>query len=88
MPLSELAAFYAQTPPRGECVIVVEGARKSSACEDNAQESVEEAIRRLTGGGMSAKETAKELAKSRGLDRNTVYKTAVEIINNSDMYIE
>lgn len=88
MPLSELAAFYAQTPPRGECVIVVEGARKSCACEDNAQESVEEAIRRLTGGGMSAKETAKELAKSRGLDRNTVYKTAVEIINNSDMYIE
>ena len=66
----------------------MEGARKSSACEDNAQESVEEAIRRLTGGGMSAKETAKELAKSRGLDRNTVYKTAVEIINNSDMYIE
>jgi 16S rRNA (cytidine1402-2'-O)-methyltransferase len=69
--LESLAAYYTETPPRGEVVILIAGA-PDVARDENAM--VEEA-RALRAGGLSVRDVAAELAK-RGTPRNLAYKIA------------
>lgn len=71
--LVQLAARYADTPPKGEIVIVVgpPGAPEP-ASEDDADAALAEALTRLT-----VSQAAGEVAKKLGLDRKALYARAL-----------
>ncbi|MES2043147.1 MAG: 16S rRNA (cytidine(1402)-2'-O)-methyltransferase [Pseudomonadota bacterium] len=73
--LSSLAARYADAPPRGEIVIVVDqpGAPEPASAEDG-DAALAEALTRL-----SASQAAGEVAKRLGLDRKELYARAMEM---------
>ena len=73
--LGELAARYADAPPRGEIVVVVAppGA-PAPASEADADAALAEALTRLSASG-----AAGEVAKRLGLDRRTLYARALEL---------
>jgi len=73
--LSSLAARYADTPPKGEIVIVIDqpGAPEPASAEDG-DVALAEALTRL-----SASQAAGEVAKRLGLDRKALYARAMEM---------
>ncbi|WP_431471119.1 16S rRNA (cytidine(1402)-2'-O)-methyltransferase [Sphingosinithalassobacter sp. LHW66-3] len=73
--LSELAARYADAPPKGEIVIVVgpPGEAPAASAAD-ADAALAEALTRLP-----ASKAAGEVAKRLGLDRRTLYARALEL---------
>lgn len=74
MSLSEAVAYFNETPPKGEFVIVVEGAaEKKTEAEDP-----EQVMRELLAKGMSKTEAAKETAKRTGIPKSEAYKIAVK----------
>lgn len=75
--LSRLASRYNETPPRGECVLIVAGRTEQAACADPR-----ELIRSLLEKGVSAKDAAKQAAALADLPRNEAYAIALEIISN------
>jgi len=73
--LSSLAARYADAPPKGEIVIVIDqpGAPEPASAEDG-DAALAEALTRL-----SASQAAGEVAKRLGLDRKALYARAMEM---------
>jgi 16S rRNA (cytidine1402-2'-O)-methyltransferase len=73
--LASLAARYADAPPRGEIVIVIDqpGAPEPASAEDG-DVALTEALTRL-----SASQAAGEVAKRLGLDRKALYARAMEM---------
>jgi 16S rRNA (cytidine1402-2'-O)-methyltransferase len=69
--VAELGAYYSDTPPRGEVVIVIAGA-PAAAVDERA---LEEEARSLRANGMSVRDVATVLAK-RGVARNVAYRMA------------
>lgn len=76
--LSELAAKYADEPPKGECVIVLSGEADEASAP---AESMDDMLLRLMRGGMSAKDAAKQTALMLDVPKNTAYQRAVELKN-------
>lgn len=77
--LAELLAHYEENEPRGEYVIIVEGAGEETAAE--AQEEVlspAELCNRLMAEGLPKKEAMRETAKRLGLSRRDVYQAMLE----------
>ncbi len=73
--LGDLAARYAEAPPRGEIVIVVAPpAPPAPASADDADAALTEALTRLP-----ASKAAGEVAKALGLDRRELYARALEL---------
>lgn len=76
--LGEAAAWYRENPPKGEFVLVVEGA---PAVEEAAPLTVEEAAERVCRlreeQGLSLKDAARQVAKETGLAKNDLYKAAL-----------
>lgn len=75
--LAEAVAYYAQTAPRGEFVLIVEGAPETQ----EAGTSMEDALARvaaLTAGGVSKKDAVKQVAQETGLPKNALYDAAVK----------
>ncbi len=72
--LSDLAARYADSPPRGEIVIVIAppGEPEAASAED-ADTALAEALTRLSTG-----QAASEVAKKLGVDRKALYARALE----------
>ena len=76
--VGEAIAYYEQTDPRGEYVLVVEGATASR--EDTAfwtELSVEDRVRHYIGMGMTKNDAIKAAAKDRGVNKNTVYQEMI-----------
>jgi len=73
--LTELAARYADAPPKGEIVVVVAppGAAEAASAED-ADAALAEALTRLPVG-----KAASEVAKKLGVDRKQLYARALEM---------
>ena len=70
--LAELAERYAETPPRGECTLVVAGA--SDAEREAAQSlDLDQEIDRLAAEGLGAQEIAARLALATGKPRRQIY---------------
>lgn len=79
-PLGDLAARYAETPPRGECTIVVAGASAEEArARAAAAVDVEAEVRRLLREGVSPKEIAARLALATGRPRRQLYQLALAL---------
>ena len=73
--LSKLAERFAETPPRGECVIVVSGERA-----DEAQtEDLDGMLKRLLDSGMSVKDAAKQAALLLDVPKSEAYRRATEL---------
>jgi 16S rRNA (cytidine1402-2'-O)-methyltransferase len=78
--LSELAARFAETPPRGECTLVVAGASDEEvAARVAAVVDVEAEIVRQLGEGASAKEIAARLALATGRPKRQLYQLALAL---------
>jgi 16S rRNA (cytidine1402-2'-O)-methyltransferase len=77
--LSELAARYAE-PPKGECVIVIEGAPKEApaACEDDALRA---ALQRLLDARISPKDAAAAASILLGVQKKRAYQMCIALTN-------
>ena len=71
--LGELAARYADAPPRGEIVVIVAPPAPSAVAVDS-DAALREALSRLSVG-----QAASEVAKATGLDRRALYARALEL---------
>ena len=72
MTLSQAIAKYADTPPKGEFALVIEGKTEEEG-EDYSELSIETHVKLYTDGGMSEMDAMKAVAKDRGLRKNEVY---------------
>jgi 16S rRNA (cytidine1402-2'-O)-methyltransferase len=75
---AELAARYAEAPPLGEVVVVVEaaGAERAEAVEEAAEDAARMLALTLLRQGMSPSAAARELRERLGLPRNVAYTIA------------
>lgn len=77
--LSQAVEYYAETPPKGEFVLVIEGAKEPRSNEDAP--SLDQAValaRALMAQGQSASSAAKEAANSTGHKKGDIYKLLCE----------
>lgn len=72
MTLSQAIAKYADTPPKGEFALVIEG-KTEDAAEDYSDLPIEAHVKLYTDGGMGEMDAMKAVAKDRGLRKNEVY---------------
>ena len=68
--LGGIAEQYAQTPPKGECVLVVAGAPEDAGMPEQDARSL---AAQLAASGLRAKEAAAELAGRAGISKNEAY---------------
>ena len=76
MTLTEAAAYYAEHEPRGEFVLVIEGASENA--EQAAASQMEQAIaltEELTAAGLTLRDAVKQAAKQTGARKNQLYQT-------------
>lgn len=75
--------LYEEKAPRGEFVLVLEGAQPIQ--EENDPEAVKDdaqaLVRELIDGGMSLKDTAKRVSEMYGMSKNDAYKLALDVSN-------
>ena len=80
--LEEACAYYNEQPPKGECVLVIEGrSREQIAQEEKAQweeMSIEEHMEHYLSQGMDKKEAMKKVAKDRGISKRDVYQALLK----------
>ena len=74
--LSAAISYYEENEPRGEYVLVIEGASKEQLKEESffANMSVEEHLEYYMASGMSKMDATKAVAKDRGVPKSVIYK--------------
>ena len=79
MTLSEAVAYHTEHPPRGEYVLVVEGAPEDTVTSAAfwADMTVQAHVAHYMDGGMEKKEAIKAAAKDRGVPKNEIYKEMI-----------
>jgi len=76
--LAEATAHYAASAPRGEIVLVIEGAgRGSSSSPVASADELSAAVEVLVGRGQSRRDAVREVAAGLGIKRSIVYEAAV-----------
>ncbi len=79
---SEALAFYETNEPKGECVLVIEGADREelrrAEQESFAELSLEEHMERYLSQGMSKKDAMKAVAVDRGVSKREIYAMLLE----------
>ncbi|MDR0445512.1 MAG: 16S rRNA (cytidine(1402)-2'-O)-methyltransferase [Oscillospiraceae bacterium] len=75
--LSEAVALFEETPPRGEFVLVVEGAPREVSVPDFSK--AEAVLRELLDEGLSLKDASRLAAERTGAAKNALYEAAVRI---------
>lgn len=78
----EAIAYYEVEPPKGECVLVIEGLNRKVLIEEEQARwmdmSIEEHMEVYLGQGMDKKESMKLVAKDRGVSKREIYQ---ELLN-------
>ncbi|MCP1102470.1 16S rRNA (cytidine1402-2'-O)-methyltransferase [Aequitasia blattaphilus] len=78
MNLTEIIQSYEETPPKGECVIVLEGKSKEEVKKESIemweQQSIEEHMNHYLKKNYAQKDAMKAVAKDRGISKRDVYK--------------
>ncbi len=74
--LSEAVEFYTQKAPKGEFVLVVEGAQEKE-CEEYTLEQAQALVEKLISEGASLSQAAKEAAKITGFKKGDLYRASV-----------
>ena len=75
----EAVKYYEKNAPRGEYVLVIEGAPEASEEEESI--NIAERAASLMAGGMSQKDAIKTIVKETGLPKNKVY---AEVLKNNE----
>ena len=75
--LGEAVRWYAENPPRGEFVLVVEGAPEQAAEEITMDQGLAQ-VAQLREEGRSLRDAVKQTAKETGLPKNELYALALE----------
>ena len=70
--LAEAVKRYEDTPPKGEFVLIIEGAPEPAEPEISFEDALEQVVT-LTESGMSLKDSVKQVAKSTGFGKNRLY---------------
>ena len=81
MTLESAIAYYEENQPRGEYVLVVEGAPEGFVKKDGVDLlslTVEEHVEHYISAGMSKKDAIKAVARDRGVPKNDIYMQFVE----------
>ena len=76
MTLGEACAYYAEQPPRGEFVLVVEGAVRQE--EKPTLEAALERVQELLAQGASKKDAVKQASQETGFPKNALYDAAMK----------
>lgn len=78
--LAEAVAYYEETPPRGEYVLVVDGAGEGSASEEAfwTDMTIPDHVNHYIEQGMTKKDAIKAAAKDRGVPKNEVYQAVLD----------
>ena len=78
--LAEAVAYYEENAPRGEYVLVVEGAREDSSTAATfwADMTVPDHVAHYVAQGMTKKDAIKAAAKDRGVPKNEVYQAVID----------
>ena len=78
--LAEAVAYYEENAPRGEYVLVVEGAREDSSTAATfwADMTVPDHVAHYVAQGMTKKDAIKAAAKDRGVPKNEVYQQVLD----------
>ena len=71
--ITELLAYLKETPPKGECLILVEGAKTISDTLDDLDVSPLSLIDELVAQGMKSSQAIKQVAKQTGVARQELY---------------
>ena len=79
--LGQALSYYQENSPRGEYVLVIQGAAPRVQ-EAPSMEACLEEIAALRSGGLSLKDAVKQVSKKSGVPRNTLYDAAVQSQNN------
>ena len=78
---SEALAYYQQTPPKGECVIVIAGKPKQQIQEEGYQKwqtiPLAEHLEQYISDGMDKKQAMKQVADDRGISKRDVYQQLI-----------
>ena len=74
MTLSEAVTYYEMNDPRGEYVLVVEGAPENAVTEDWSSLSIPDHVAQYVASGMSKMDAIKAVAKKRGVHKSVIYK--------------
>ncbi|MBQ8930253.1 MAG: 16S rRNA (cytidine(1402)-2'-O)-methyltransferase [Oscillospiraceae bacterium] len=72
MTLAEAVSYYDQTPPKGEFVLVIEGAPEQTAPAVSEAEALLR-IKALRADGVSLKEACRRVSEETGLSKNVLY---------------
>ena len=75
IPLSEAEAYFAQQQPRGEYVLVLEGAPEPEPERPSLEQAAQQ-VRERAGGGLSLSQAAKEIAQQTGYRKSELYALA------------
>lgn len=74
--LAEAAAYYAENAPRGEFVLVIEGALPAVETQPTLEEAVE-MVKALAAGGLSLSDAARDVARQTGHKKGDLYRGAL-----------
>ena len=73
-PLPDLAAYYEETPPKGEIVVLIEKGDTPVVKEDDIEQAVNEALETMT-----VRDVADTLSQRFGVKRRMVYQLAMRL---------
>ena len=71
--ISDMIAYYENKTPKGEYVLVIEGAAEEEASDEITLEKAVSMAEGLIDGGMKASEAAKEIAKKTKFSKSEIY---------------
>ena len=75
--LGEAVAYCAQQPPRGEYVLIVEGAAEIKAPESSLEEALSR-VAELMNSGLTRKDAVRQVSGQTGLPKNALYEASVK----------
>lgn len=81
MTLAEAIAYFDQTPPRGEFVLIVEGAPDEPETEQDEQArlaAAAAAVRRRMEEGQTQKDAVKAVSAETGVKKNALYRFVLD----------
>lgn len=70
--ISEAIKYYEDKAPRGEYVLIVEGAQKVNGLDITVEDAVKE-VQKLVAGGMRSTDACKDIAKVTGFTKSELY---------------
>lgn len=75
--LADAAAYYEANPPRGEFVLVVEGAPEQAEEDKPSLEEAVGMVHALQAGGLSLSDAARDVARQTGYAKGALYKASL-----------